>query len=936
MNGSGVRGIAAGGLVLLLALALPAIDATAQEPSPEQLRMLEQLSPEERQRLLREMNLPPEVLARLLEAESSVPERDVSTPPVMQPRKPEQSELERELAAEGELGSLGVEGMDTPLEHAPPPSIEVRQAFENFLAESQPLTVDTRLEQFGYKLFAGAPTTFAPATDVPVTPDYVIGPGDEIHVQLYGKTSLVTDLTVDREGQVSFPELGPISVAGLSFAEMKAALLREVDERMIGVNASIGMGRLRSIRIFVLGEVFQPGSYTVSGLSTLTNALFVSGGVRKIGSLRRVQLKRGGELVREMDLYDLLLAGDTSADERLLPGDVIFVPPAGALVGIAGEVRRPAIYELKGELTARALVELAGGLKALAYGDLLQLERVEGGSRVVYDFDLAKSADWKLRDGDLLKVFPILDREERVVYLAGNVLRPGKRQFSEGLHLLDLVSAPDELLPETYFAYGLIERENELNRETEYLAFDLGAALFDGNEEQNLALQPRDRIYVFHRSHFRELPKVKIRGRVQDPGEYMFEKDMRVLDLILASGGLLKDAWFPEAELFRTDPLTLDVFKIALELERVLDGDPAQNLPLQDLDELMVHSIWEFKEPETVEILGEVNYPGKYPRFEGMRISDLIFAGGYLRQEAYREEAELTRYEIVDGERRELRHLRLDLRAILDGSDEANILLQHYDRLLIRRISNWREDEVVFVSGEIAFPGNYPIEEGERLSNLIRRFGGFLEDAYLPAVVFTRENVRELQQEQLERMARQLEADLARSAVQFTPGVEQTEAAKRQLAIEAGQQLAAELRSVQASGRMVINLDELEKLEGTEFDLVMRNGDTFHVPRKPNHVMVLGQVNNPTAFQYQAGESAGDYIDMAGGQTRFADGSNTYVVRADGSVDRGSKTKLQPGDVVVVPESLERFSGMQFALDLSQVLYQLGIAVASAKTVGAF
>ncbi len=922
MSRRGLAGcsVAVAAVCLLVASLAPAQTFTAQD-----LDLLKTLSPEQR--------------ARLLETYGAAPaeerERDVTTPDLVGPRSPERSVAEDELAREGRADAAP----DAPLLSSDEPvadgAVEIRRAFRDFVQESHPLEVDQDLRQFGYELFAGAPTTFAPATDVPVSPDYIIGPGDEIHIQLYGKTNLTTDLTVDRDGMISFPEIGPITVAGLTFREMKDVIGREVENRTIGVDVSVSMGRLRSIRVFVLGEVFRPGSYTVSGLSTLTNALFASGGVLKIGSLRHVQLKRAGSVVSEMDLYDLLVRGDTSSDARLMPGDVIFVPPVGPLVGVAGEVLRPAIYEMNGPMTARQLIDLAGGLRPIAFRDLMQLERIENGERVTYDMSFDGTAERPLESGDLLKVFSIVDEDQLAVFLEGNVLRPGMRQYYDGMKLLDVISSPDELLPETYFAYGLIERENDLNRELEFIGFDLGAALIDGRPEANVTLKPRDRIYVFHRGHFREAPSVSVRGEVRLPGTYAYTKDMRVLDLILAAGGLTRNAWTHAAELMRTDPATMNVTRVPLDLTRVLADEEGSNILLEDMDELVVHSIWEFRQHDQVQVLGEVNKPGTYPLFDDMRVSDLIFSGGNLKESAYRQEAELTRYSVVDGERRELRQVVVNLAAVLDGSVEADIILHPYDKLLVRRISNWRGDEVVEVTGEVAFPGRYPIEDGEKMSHLIERFGGFLTDAYLPAAVFTREGVRQLQQEQLARMADQLEADLSRLTVSTSQSQSASASAQRQAAVEAGSQLVAELRTTKATGRMVISLEDALR-HPEDADIVLADGDALYVPKRPDFVMVMGQVNNPTAFVYEEGKRVRHYVRLAGGKTRFGDIGKTYVVRADGSVDRSRWARLRPGDVVVVPETLERFAGMQFLLDISQVLYHIGIAAASAYTVGLF
>ncbi len=910
--------------LVVLALVASAVPVAAQTISPEDIELFKSLPEAERSRILSEYGVAPDAVA-------GASERDSSTPDVMMPREQKGSALERAAVADTADTMPGAPLWATPFASyvaGPGPTDAFRDQ------SAQPLVVEGELRQFGYELFAGVPTTFAPATDIPVSDDYIIGPGDEVHVQLYGKTSRVADVVVDRDGQLAFPDLGPITVAGLTFREMKDHVAREVENRMIGVDVSVSMGRLRSIHIFILGEVYQPGRYTVSGLSTMTNALFAGGGVEKVGSLRHVQLKRGGKVVREMDLYDLLLRGDTTSDERLMPGDVIFVPPIGPVAGVAGEVLRPALYELTGPMTVRALIDLAGGLRATAHAGLLQLERIENGRRVTYDMSFDGSGEWTVRDGDIVKIYPILSRDDDVVFLEGNVLRPGKRQFFDGMRLSDLISSPDDLLPETYFKYALIERENDVTREPEYIAADLGGVLLDGRADADIALLSRDRVYVFHRGHFIDVPTVSVRGEVRAAGRYVFRKEMSVLDLVLAAGGLTRDAWAGNAEVFRMDPDTHEVTRLDVELSSVLANDPLHNIVLQDQDELAVHSVWEFQDRSYVRILGEVRNPGEYPLADGMRVSDLIYSGGNLTESAYRQEAELTRYTVVDGERRELHHVVVDLESVFAGSRDADLPLRPYDRVLIRRIMNWRSDEVVHVSGEVAFPGDYPIEEGERLSHVIERFGGFFDDAYLRAAVFTREHVRGIQTEQLDRMADVLEADLARLSVSNPRSTNNTDQARQQLALEAGAQLLTELRNAKATGRLVISLDTAERLSGTQYDIVLDDGDRLHVPKRPDFVMVMGQVNNQSAFQYERGKRASYYINLAGGTTRFSDRGNMYIVRADGSVQRTRGTRIEPGDVIIIPEKLERFTGMQFMLDLSQVLYQIGLAAASAYTVG--
>src|SRR5882762_3826632 len=285
----------------------------------------------------------------------------------------------------------------------------------------------TALKPFGYDLFDRPISTFAPAMNVPVPADYVVGPGDELDVQLYGNKNANLKLLVGRDGRVNFPELGPISVGGQTFNSMKAGLEARVERQIIGVRASVSMGDTRTIRVFVLGDAKRPGSYTISGLGTITSALFAAGGVQPIGSLRNIQLKRRGELVRRLDLYDMLIRGDTTDDAKLLPGDVIFVPPIGSTVTVDGEVHRPAIYEIRSENSVADVVQLAGGLTPEADTAKVALTRIDTGlHRVVLQVDLSGAAGTSeaVRNGDALRVSRLRPTLDAGVLVQGYVYTP--------------------------------------------------------------------------------------------------------------------------------------------------------------------------------------------------------------------------------------------------------------------------------------------------------------------------------------------------------------------------------------------------------------------------------------------------------------------------------------------------------------------------------
>ena len=542
----------------------------------------------------------------------------------------------------------------------------------------EPVDTDA-LKPFGYDLFAGVPTTFAPVTDVPVPSEYVIGPGDRFDVQLIGNTKGKYSLIVNRDGRVMFPELGPIAVSGLRVDEARARIEQRVADQLIGTQVTVSMGDLRSIRVFVVGEANQPGSYTVSSLATVTNALFVSGGVKPIGSLRNIQLKRNGRVVSQLDLYDLLLNGDTSGDARLLPGDVIFIPPVGTTVGVTGEVRRPAIYELQGEASAADLLHLAGGLTPEADPRLATLQRIdERRERIVVDVDLTnpQARTTRLRAGDLLRVPGVRATYSNAVRVDGHLLRPASVEYRGGLRLTDVIPSPDDLKPNADQRYVVIRREDTSTRRVQVLSADLSEAWRAPTTEANPRLAPRDRIYVFDLETGRRAildpilqelklqavsdepsQVVRVSGRVRVPGEYPLEPGMTVSDLIRAGGGLSEEAYGGEADLARYEvrdgqSRKTDVVKV--DLSRALVRDPTADKVLAPFDFLVVKEISQWSSQETVRLEGEVRFPGEYPIERGETLQSVIDRAGGLTPLAFPQGSVFTRESLRERERRQV------------------------------------------------------------------------------------------------------------------------------------------------------------------------------------------------------------------------------------------------------------------------------------------
>ena len=878
-------------------MGLWAAAATAQTPTADQIELLEALSPSEREALLqrvREGEQKPDQELEFPELIMPTPveEEEVDGPPVLAGGDTVVIEFEIELDArdkpkieeEGEIAELlerlrsgnpyrldesgflhlpgmpaiylsGLEVEQAVLRLHAEPTLADIEAFLTLLP-LDPVGVDA-LERFGYDLFEGVPTTFAPATDIPVPADYTIGAGDTINVQLFGNRNERHLLVVNRSGVINFPQIGPISVAGLGFESLRDEIVLRVEEQMIGVRVGVTLGELRSIRIFVLGDVARPGSYTVSGLSTMTNALFVSGGVKEIGSLRKIELKRNGQTISYLDLYDLLLHGDTRGDALLKPGDVIFVPPVGDTVAVDGEMKRPAIYEIRGETTVAEVFAMAGGGWAMANPAAVKLKRVETGKGIsVRDIDLAKAGMEIVRDGDVVRVLPNLDQLYESVRLSGNVFEPGLYEWKPGMRISDLLPSTETLKPRSDLHYVLIRREVEPNVLIEVLSADLEAAWEAPDTESNIELAPRDTIHVFNLEVGRQ----------------------HVVD------GLIEE--------------------IRIQVE--------SNQPI----------------PITT-VYGQVRAPGLYPIEVEMRVSDLIRAGGGLNESAYSIDAELTRYQVVTGEFREVEVVSVDLAGILRGRAAADLEIRPNDHLNIKEIPHWRELATVELVGEVLFPGVYPLRKGEYLSGILERAGGLTQDAFPEGSVFLREDLRERERENIEKQASRIEQDLLSSSLGEENAADW---------LRIGQAIVEELRNSEPTGRLVIDLNDVLK-GNVESDILLKDGDQLFVPESIWEVSVLGEVQHATSHFYQAELNRNEYIRKSGGLTTRADKGRIYIVRANGSVLAESGIKLfkkkvnrvavLPGDTIVVPLATRRVEPIVFWSSAIQIIYNLSIAAAA-------
>ncbi len=553
---------------------------------------------------------------------------------------------------------------------APPSAIE--NIFRNIDTAQQQVpefTGPEELEQFGYNFFTSPANaqSLNISPNVPVGPDYVVGPGDQLQLMMWGTRNETDILVVNRDGAVEVPSIGPIQIAGLKFDRARQIIESKV-EQITGVHAAVTMGQIRTITVFVVGDVTNPGPYTVNSLARVTDALVAAGGPTKVGTLRRIQLKRGNQLVRTIDLYDVLLRGDTSADVRLEDRDVVFVPPIGAVTGIAGNLKRPGIYELGGrQETLSQVLSLAGGTDPFAYTQRIQIERVDNHQRrVILDTTLDKLGDrrFTVSDGDLVKVFPVLPEQKNRVSLVGNVYRPGDYQWHPGMKFSDLVSMGEGVQPRTYFQYALVKRLEGKELYPHYLPVNLGQALDHPASAADIPLQPLDTVTIYNQDDLRNLPTVTVTGEVRIPGTYRLDPNMKVSDLIYLAGGLTEAAYQKSAELARTEVVDGTVTRhqyIDVDLRSALDRDHSSDLVLAANDQLFIRSATNWHLPWTVTVGGRIARPGAYTIHEGEHLSSLIEQAGGFLPDAFPQGMIFTRQAVQKAQQTELDKARLDL-----------------------------------------------------------------------------------------------------------------------------------------------------------------------------------------------------------------------------------------------------------------------------------
>jgi len=813
--------------ILLFLLLLAAPPASAQNSEPGQPAAL----PAESQPL---QNLTPEGIQQLIQTaqeNGGLPAKE---------REAAQEDVS--LAEKEAKEAKEVTETNAPQQGTGPVEIS---SLENLYRNNYETDAAKNLSQFGYEIFASS--TYNPSRLAVPDAGYILGPGDKMRIRVWG-SGLDAEFTgaIDKDGSINVPKIGIVPITGVRFGDAEAVIRQEAEKYVQGINISVSLAELRSVEIYVVGDVRTPGLHMAPPFSTVLGGLISSGGIKKSGSLRNIQLYRDGMLHATIDLYDLLLKGSRQDDVLLTDRDVIFVPRIGPTAAVIGAVAQPSIYELAGEHSVRDLLKLAGNQLPQTSGGRIYLRRYQDNrSFQVLDIDASAKevhlGDIAIQDGDLLEMQFLGAVWPQDIVLEGQVWKPDVFAFKPGIMLSQILTGPELLKPGAVTEYAMLYRYDLHTTQYTVQSLPLGK-LF--SKEFDLALQPHDKIKILARQDFNMQEPIRIDGAVWKTGEFPYYQDMKLADILGLTGG----------------------FRFGADTSRI----------------------------------------------------------------------DISRQQI-DGSNMTTDHI------VVDIAEAKDFPLQPYDYIFVRQIKDAASFMQVEISGEVKYPGTYRIKQNEKIADLIERAGGYTDNAYLYGAQYFSSDAQKVQQRSLDKLVDDLEI---RAETVLTEQVQTVSDTAEVKAIEANRgalrNLVARLRSIQATGRVSIQLADLQTLRDSPFNLVLENGDRLNIPKQMEFVSAVGAVYNPNSFLYQSDFAVKDYLGRAGGPAKNADEDYIYVLKANGEVassaqqgmffNRFDDLRLMPGDTIVVPEKLDRIPILMLSRDIADILFKIattaGVALA--------
>ncbi|MDA0986436.1 MAG: SLBB domain-containing protein [Bacteroidetes bacterium] len=614
------------------------------------------------------------------------------------------------------------------------------------------------IEPFGYNIYKSGGSLFAQSINIPTPLNYLIGPGDDVLLTMWGEAQAFYQFSVNRDGQIVIPTVGPVVAQGITVETLQKRLLSKMTPfysglRNGGANANtfldVSLGKLRTIQIFVLGDVQNPGSYAIPSMSTSFNALFVAGGPSINGSLRNISLIRAGKTITNLDMYNFLLSGDKSDDSRLQDGDIIFVNRIGMRVAVVGNVLRPAIYELKEKNTLSDAISISGGLMFDSYFDRVHIERIipfderTKFNKDILDLDYRfnsvndlKKSKIPLSDGDIITIDSITNLLENRIFVNGSVRKPGVQESKKNMRVRDAILQADNVLSNTFMERATLIR-TLINGKQKSISLNLNNVM-RGDSAQNILLEPLDSIIVYDQEYFFPQHYVEVAGAVKNPGRFKRYLNMSLNDLIVMAGGLTEEASWERIYIANKDTSRIGVYaksKFINLQNNYWQSQKNSVVMLEDFDYVYVPFDPKIVKPRLVSINGEVNYPGQYIlENESETLSDLIKRAGGLKDNAYLKGSRLERTKKSAG------LVPIDFESILNGNYESDFILEEGDIIVIER-----DPKIIYLRGEVVVQSSARYIAGKSLSYYLKQAGGVSENGDPDRVTVTLPNGKKME-----------------------------------------------------------------------------------------------------------------------------------------------------------------------------------------------
>ena len=719
------------------------------------------------------------------------------------------------------------------------------------------------------------------------------------------------ETTVAPDGIITIEGFGPIQVSGLSVEQANKRVKAKLGKRYSSSSIRLSVGQTHTIMVNVLGEVKTPGTYTLSAFSTVFNALYMAGGIGKLGTLRNIKVYRRGKLISTVDVYDFLRKGKISGNVRLSDNDVIVVGAYDLLVNITGKVKRPMFYEMKRNESLASLIRYAGGFTGDAYRKNVRVNRKTGRKYSIYnvnEFDMNK---FSLFDEDSVSVDSVIPRYENMVEIRGAVFRPGKYELGGHINTVRNLIDAAEGLTEVAFAPHAVMHRMKSDRTLEAIAIDVEGILL--GKKADVPLQNEDILFIPTRSDVKEERTISILGEVIYPGKYKYADNETLEDLILQAGGLTDKASTVRVDVSRrninpealeTDSIISQSFTFKLKDGFVIDGQPGFILAPYDQVYVRKSPGTTYQQNVTISILGEVIYPGKYKYADNETLEDLILQAGGLTDKASTVRVDVSRRNInpealeTDSIISQSFTFKLKDGFVIDG--QPGFILAPYDQVYVRKSPGTTYQQNVTIEGEVLFAGTYPLTGSKtRLSDIFKAAGGATDLAYLDGAKLERipNKVERMRMESILKMQKEKEDKKLLELAAHSNNASSVIASAKQM-----QNTFMEKFEVPATYPVGINLTKALANPGSDADLILREGDRILIPKYNGTVRINGAVMYPNAVSYVEGRDVAYYINQAGGFSSDAKKSRTYILYMNGtSAKVGYKTKVKPGCEIIVP-----------------------------------